>query len=180
MDYTLYHYYDASTGPFRNLSDLEPDEAERVLEQIRQQKKGFASKRSHDYLRVRRSLEARAREMFVSKGGLPVRQHPHYMTLGECPWLLNWFDEGQELSISLNEFEPQAVSFTYGDLFPAMRYQDGKPYRGQLYTIHEIVDVIQEFGLPQQWNAAGEKGPERYIEAQVWDEGPLLRRLGQL
>lgn len=89
-------------------------------------------------------------------------------------------DEGQELSISLNEFESWAVSFTYGDLFPAMRYQDGKPYRGQIYTIHEIVDVIQEFGLPQQWNAAGEKGPERYIEAQVWDEVPLLRRLGHL
>ncbi|MCY9670893.1 hypothetical protein M5X11_39445 [Paenibacillus alginolyticus] len=43
MEEFLYHYYDESTGPFRNLSDLEADEAERVLNNIHLQKKGFAS-----------------------------------------------------------------------------------------------------------------------------------------
>jgi len=29
------------------------------------------------------------------------------------------------------------------------------------------------YGLPQEWNADGQGGPERYIEAQVWDEPPI-------
>ncbi|SDW74471.1 hypothetical protein [Paenibacillus sp. PDC88] len=54
-----------------------------------------------------------------------------------------------------------------------MRYQDGKPYRGQIYTKSEIKMVIEEFGLPQEWNIHGEKGPERYIEVQIWDDKPI-------
>lgn len=51
-----------------------------------------------------------------------------------------------------------------------MRFQDGKPYRGQVYTLSEIVEVIKQYGLPQHWNADEKLGPERYIEAQIWDE----------
>lgn len=58
----LHHYFDESTGPFRNLSDLEPEEAEQVLDEIRVQKIGFASNRSKDYLTIRRSLELKAAE----------------------------------------------------------------------------------------------------------------------
>ncbi|WP_127533621.1 hypothetical protein [Paenibacillus kobensis] len=174
MTILLYHYYDLSTGPFRNLSDLDPCEAERILQEIRTHKKGFASKRSADYLTIRRNLEARARELFVLKGGKPVRSAPHYMTLGECPWLLEWFDEGKQLAIAIDHFDPSVISFTYGDLFPTMRYQDGKKYRGQIYTLPEIIELIDEFGLPQEWNRSGDQGPERYIEVQVWDDLPLL------
>jgi hypothetical protein len=172
---SLYHYFDESTGPFRNLSDLVPEEAEQVLNEIRIQKKGFASKRSMDYLSVRRSLESRARELFIQKGGKPTRNHPHYMTVGKCPWLLEWFEKGKELRIPITEFDLLSISFTYGDLFPTMRYQDGKKYRGQVYTFKEIIQVIDEFGLPQEWNSQGKEGPERYIEVQVWDDKPLTR-----
>ncbi len=173
----LYHYFDESTGPFQNLSDLKPEEAERILNDIRVQNKGFASKRSADYLIVRRSLEAKARELFILKGGKPIRYYPHYMTIGECPWLLEWFVKGKELYIPIKEFDPYSISFTYGDLFPTMRYQDGKKYRGQIYTINEINEVIKEFGLPQEWNPLGNNGPERYIEVQIWDDKPLTRWL---
>ncbi|OME80125.1 hypothetical protein BK120_20020 [Paenibacillus sp. FSL A5-0031] len=169
----LYHYYDESTGPFRNLSDLNPEEADRVLNEIIVQKKGFASKRSADYLKIRRSLELKARDLFINKGGMPIRKFPHYMTLGECPWLLEWYPAGKVLQVPISNFESNTISFTYGDLFPTMRFQDGKPYRGQLYTMNEIIEVVREFGLPQEWNAKGERGPERYIEVQVWDDEPL-------
>lgn len=172
----LYHYYDESTGPFQNLSDLSPAEAEIVLSSIRLQDKGFASKRSTDYLDIRRDLESKARELFILKGGRPIRNHPHYMTLGECPWLLEWYPSGKVLQIAIMEFEPDTISFTYGDLFPTMRYFDGKPYRNQLYTVNEIFQIIGQFGLPQNWNAKGDKGPERYIEVQVWDDQPLKRQ----
>lgn len=169
----LYHYYDESTGPFRNLSTLDREEAERVLNEIRLLQKGFASKRSSDYLEIRRTLELKARELFILQGGKPILSYPHYMTIGECPWLLDWYPNGRELRISIQEFEPCTISFTYGDLFPALRYQDGKPYRNQVYTLDQIYDVINEFGLPQEWNSDGSSGPERYIEVQIWDDKPL-------
>jgi hypothetical protein len=169
----LFHYYDKSTGPFLNLSDLESADAERIMEEIRNGGKGFASRRPIDYLAIRRELETRARTLFEQKGGKPIRAYPHYMTLGQCPWLLKWYGNGMELKISIDLFDPMTVSFTYGDLFPTMRFQDNKPYRRQVYTLPEICNLINRFGLPQEWNADGSHGPERYIEAQIWDDRPL-------
>lgn len=169
----LYHYYDEATGPFRNLSDLSPEEAEAVQERLRREGGTFAARRSADYLTVRRELEEVARRLFQAKGGAPARERPHYMTLGACPWLLGWYRCGRELRIPAAAFDPRTVSFTYGDLFPTMRYRDGKPYRGQVYTWNEIRELIHRYGLPQQWNGDGSGGPERYIEAQVWDDRPL-------
>jgi len=37
----------------------------------------------------------------------------------------------------------------------------------------ELPEVIRLYGLPQEWNKDGKLGPERYIEAQVWDDEPL-------
>ena len=54
-----------------------------------------------------------------------------------------------------------------------MRYEDGKPYRKQVYTVAELPAVIAAYGLPQAWNHEGEMGPDRYIEAQIWDDDPL-------
>jgi hypothetical protein len=170
----LYHYYDESTGPFRNLSDLEPSEAEQVLADMKQNGKWFAGQRSEDYMAIRRELEAKARRMFMDKGGKPVRRTPHYMTVGPCPWLLSWYPNGRELFIPTEAFDPLTVSFTYGDLFPTMRYQDNKPYRQKVYTLDEIENIIRQYGLPQEWNADGLLGPERYIEAQIWDDEPLF------
>jgi len=51
-----------------------------------------------------------------------------------------------------------------------MRYSDHKPYRKQVYNKQKIKQVIEEFGFPQHWNRLGDQGPERYIEAQIWDE----------
>lgn len=169
----LTHYYDATSGPFRNLSDLPLAEAEVVLEQIRQAGRGFASQRADDYLTVRRQLEERVRASFIAKGGQPQRVRPHYLVVGSCPWLLQWYPQGCELRIALAAFNAWTVSFTYGDTFPAMRYQDGKPYRGQVYTLAELPTLIAQYGLPQTWNAEGTHGPERYIEAQLWADSPI-------
>ncbi len=164
----LYHYYEYRIGPFVNLSDLPAEEAERIQAHIKKVGAVFASKRNEDYITVRRGLEDKIRRLFISKGGKPIRQRPHYMTLGPCPWLLEWYVDGRELCIPLSAFDKSVISFTYGDTFPAMRYKDGKPYRGVVYTLDEIADVISNFGLPQEWNSDGSKGPDRYIEAQIW------------
>jgi hypothetical protein len=61
----------------------------------------------------------------------------------------------------------------YCDTFPALRCNDGKPYRGQVYRLDEIHDLVLQFRLPQAWNLEGKMGPDRYIEAQIWDDKPL-------
>ena len=176
----LSHYFEAASGPFRSLSDLSIEEAEAVQEQIRREGSRFASQRKADYLTIRRELEDRIRALFIAKGGCPRRARPHYLILGDCPWLLSWYTSGCEARLPLADFSPATVSFTYGDSFPAMRYQDGKPYRGQVYTLAELPDLVRQYGLPQVWNAEGKLAPERYIEAQVWEDGPIQKFLANI
>jgi hypothetical protein len=175
--YVLYHYYEARKGPFLNLSDLPLDVAEQTQAQLRQDPRLFASQRAEDYLKVRWALEEKVRRLFIQKGGKPQRMRPHYMIVGACPWVKQWYLEGAEVQIPLNKFRAENISFTYGDLFPAMRYPDGKPYRGRVYTLGELPALIGEYGLPQQWNAEGHHGPDRYIEAQIWDDEPFKEYL---
>jgi hypothetical protein len=175
----LTHYYDAARGPFRSLSTLSPDEAERIQAAICELGRGFASKRNSDYLAIRCELEQKIRALFITKGGQPERETPHYMILGACEWVKTWYVEGCVVSVPLDRFDPAQVSLTYGDSFPAMRYGDGKPWRGCVYTLAELPELARLYGLPQVWNADGSQGPDRYIEAQVWSDEPL-RSLGLL
>ena len=166
--------------PSQILSMLPLEQAERILEEIRRNGNRFASQRSGDYLKKRLELETRIRQLFELKGGQPKLTHPHYMILGACPWLKGWYVDGQELQIKLTSIPKKCISFTYGNSFPAMNYNDGKSHRGQVYTVTELGEIIQRYGLPQEWNSDGKGGPERYIEAQVWDEAPLKEHLGLL
>ncbi|WP_307470654.1 hypothetical protein [Paenibacillus harenae] len=170
MNYHLYHYFEMDLGPFRNLSKLKYEEAIEILNQIKREGNTFASKRTDEYMSIRRGLEQLARAQFIAKGGFPKNSYPHYMTLGECDWLKTWYQRPGVIIIPWEKFTDESISFTYGDLFPTMRFQDQKPYRKQVYTKNEIKQIINQFGFPQEWNRNGDKGPERYIEAQVWDE----------
>ena len=51
--------------------------------------------------------------------------------------------------------------------------KDGKPARGQLYMLAELPALVERDRLPKDWNAEGKYGPDRYIEAQLWDDQPL-------
>lgn len=175
----LTHYYDATCGPFRSLTALPPEEADRLQARICDRGLGFASQRKPDYLTVRRDLEARIWLLFVAKGGRPQRNTPHYFILGTCDWVLNWYAQGASVTVTIADLDPAVVSLTYGDSFPAMRFGDGKPWRGQVYLLDELADLVERYGLPQDWNADGSQGPDRYIEAQVWSDEPL-RALGLL
>ncbi len=95
------------------------------------------------------------------------------MILGACDWLKSWYAQGCELRVPFARFNARRVSFTYGDTFPAMRFADGKPYRQQVYTLEALPEIVQRYGLPQEGNADGAHGPDRYIEAQVWEDAPL-------
>lgn len=170
----LYHYYERRKGPFLNLSDLPIAEAQRVLDDIKAGSTVMAAQRYDGYLERRRELEQLARQLFIDKGGRPKRAVPHTMVVGPCDWLETWYEEPACVSLPLSAFAPGTLSFTYGDLFPTFspRVTDGREYRCTVYTLTEISGIIEKYGLPQDWNADGVFGPERYIEVQVWDDGP--------
>jgi hypothetical protein len=171
----LYHYYEKKIGPFKNLSDLSLEQAQDVLGKIKAENQVMAAHRFPGYLERRAELEQIARKMFIAKGGKPIRKVPHYMVVGECVWLQTWYEQGCFVKIPVSAFQPETISFSYGDLFPTFspRVNDQKEYRRQIYTLSEIVDTIEKYGFPQDWNIDGKFGPERYIEVQVWDDKPL-------
>ena len=168
----FYHYYEKAKGPFVNLSDLDAENAVKVMDDIRKQGEIFASKRDDSYLARRRELEQIARGIFIKKGGKPIRHVPHYMVIEKCDWLKTWYKQGEYVNIPITSFDLDTVSFSYGDLFPTFsdRVADGKEYRRQVYTYDEILTLIDKYGLPQVWNADGSHGPERYIEVHVWSD----------
>ena len=173
----LYHYYDKKTGPFRNLSDLSEEEANQVLLTIKENKPdSMCAKRQESYIADRRRFEEILRSEFSKKGGKIERKAPHYLVVGECPWLQSWYEDCEFVVIDTKDLDLETVSFTYGDSHPTFsdRVNDGKEYRKKLYTYDEILKVIDKYGLPQEWNPDGEYGPERYVEVHVWSDKGII------
>jgi hypothetical protein len=171
----LFHYYERARGPLLNLSDLELPKAQAILDEIRAENEVFAAHRYPGYLDVRRRLEGELRALFIEQGGKPRRAAPHTFTVEACPWVGSWYKDAATLVIPLEALDLRAISFCYGDMFPTFspRVTDGREYRRRLYDYEGILALISRYGLPQNWNPNGEHGPERYIEAHVWQEIPL-------
>lgn len=104
------------------------------------------------------------REKFLEKGGKITRKVPYYMVVGECKFLEGWYENSAYIKINIDEFDKNTISFTYGDSHQTFsdKINDNKEYRKKLYTYDEILDIIDRYGLPQDWNSDGSFGPERY------------------
>ena len=169
----LYHYYDRKVGPFRNLSDLSIDAAMDLLDAIRKKKPDtMCAKRQTSYIQDRLYYEKILRDEFIKKGGQVARKAPHYMIVEHSPWLSSWYDNMAYIKIPIEEFDVNTLSFTYGDSHPTFspRVNDGKEYRKKRYTYEEILDIIEKYGLPQDWNNDGKFGPERYVVVHIWSD----------
>ena len=171
----LYHFYDKRTGPFRSLTAVEPDKAEKIMETIRTSfPNSLCACRDAEYVERRRNCERIIRQAFQEKGGVIKKDSPHYMVVEFSPWLSTWYEESTYLKVPIENLDIRSICFTYGDSMPTFsdRVNDGKEYRKTVYTYEEILNIIEKYGLPQDWNDDGKYGPERYIEATVWsDEG---------
>ena len=155
---------------FSSLTQLDYDSIEDCLNYI---KRNNLAVHSYDkeYVTSRLQTEERMYHQFIKKGGKPQVKHPFYFTLGRCDeWFYGYKNSFGSIAFRLNEFEPSVVSFTYGDSIPTYmrRFQDGKEYRSQIYTLEEICNLIEKHGMPNEWNTFEKYGPENYIEVQVW------------
>lgn len=172
----LYHYYDKRSGPFKSLTSLTEDEAFSVLEKIKLERpSSLTAKRNADYITKRMKCERTVRKEAENKGIIMDIPSPHYLVVEHSPWLSTWFEDPGVIKIPIERFDTRKISFTYGDSMPAFSplVNDGKEYRKKVYTYEEILDIIARYGLPQTWNDDGSRGPERYIEAQVWTDDPV-------
>lgn len=177
------HYYEAGVGPFRNLSDLPDSKAKFVLACLRKERKGLISKRPLNYMALRRETEERLYSLFVSKGGIPKRKSPHYFCLGECDGIqTHWYKDGRGMKIHLSRINPEAISFTYSDSMLSLLWVQRlsnrplmKKYHGQVFTLQEIGNVIEEFGWPRSNEFEGNNYIDEMIEAQLWDDEPIER-----
>ena len=96
----LYHYYDKTIGPFRNLSDLPVEEAKKILETIKDTKPNSQSAQRHNrYIEYRRNCERILQSEFAKKGGNISRAAPHYMVVEHSPWLHSWFENCDYIKI---------------------------------------------------------------------------------
>jgi len=172
----LYHYFDKSKGPFKNLSSLSIEEGIRMQNKLIEEKIGahafFTSKKNDGYIERRKELEKIAINMFMEKDGTPKSFYPHYFTVQECKWLESWYPEPNYIKICVTELNTNEISFSYGDLFPAFSdsVDNNKEYSKKIYTFTEIKEVIKKFGFPQDWNPNRMYAPEAYIEAHLWNE----------
>lgn len=174
----LYHYFERSIGAFSNLSDLSVNEAEKVLEKIKNDRPSSqAAQRDVNYMKRRINYEKIVRNLFIEKGGKPTRKVPHYMVVEECKWLNSWYIDGCYVKIPIEDFDLNTISFTYGDMHPTFSpiINDGKEYRKKIYSYNEILKIIEKYGLPQEWNTEGKLGPERYIEVQIWSDDTIAK-----
>ena len=167
----LYHFFDKRTGPFKSLTAASPEEAHDILEKIKTERPdSFCAQRNDTYDAKRRSCEAMLRKEFKALGGIMDIDSPHYMVVGFSPWLSTWYEQSDFIMIPAEKFDKRKLSFTYGDSMPTFNYKDGKEYREKVYTYDGILEMIEKYGLPQDWNDDGSHGPERYIEVHVWTD----------
>lgn len=174
----LYHYYDKRSGPFKSLTGISAEQAKSLLEEIKAERpESMCALRNPDYIDKRLRCESIIRKEFLAKGGIVEKDSPHYMVLGNSPWLDTWYEQGAYIKIPVSEFDIRTISFTYGDSMPTFspKVNDGKEYRKKVYTYDEILKIIDKYGMPQDWNNDGAHGPERYIEAHVWSDETISK-----
>lgn len=168
-----YRYFTLGKDIFAGIFDLDIDSGE----DITQYHKILPRNYDLNYIRRRIETEQKLYTCFKEKGGNPQKNHPYYLTLGNCDrWFFGERHCFGSLLFDLDEFDPDTVSFTYGDSIPTFmdEFDDGKEYRSQVYTLSEIKELIHIYGYPQEWNPLANQGPENYIEVQVWSDHPII------
>lgn len=173
------HNYDPTRGPCRNIRELSEAEAERVLDEIRVC--GLRSIKP-DYLRRRKLTEDWLIRERRRKLGPTRLERPVYFFLGD-------FADGRDpsrpasLVIPLRDLPAETLTFTYPDSMASLPIGTGddhrqrrKHYHGQVFTLDEIISVVAEFGMPgDRWRTDPGMEYDRFIEVQVWDDGPVRR-----
>lgn len=179
------HYYRGDRRPFLNLSDVPAAAVDDVLKELAALN-GSRRRFGPRYLDLRRQTEAKARQLFVSAGGHPVRRHPHYFVLGESPWFAGLYDDAREVRLSLSDLPPDATSFTYVDSITALGLGrhlgvpcPSETWKQRIYRLDQLDS--QRLAEPEQHRFDGPADyrghqfelVDFYVEIQLWIDDPI-------
>ena len=180
------HYYEEGNILLKNICNYDDVEAESILMSLKES--GQRTWLHPEYLEERRRVETWLYNDFTKKGKKPHLRHPLYFVLGESDDFFQkngFFSSANpiKLKIPLSIFDSDMISFTYPDSMPSFaipQTERGKPYlkpfHGKVFTLEEITEVIQIYGLPgDKWKVEELWRYDRFIEAQVWDDRPIWK-----
>lgn len=175
----LYHYYEKDQPPFRTLTLLPFEEAKVIMHTLLGENTMFDV---DNFLNLRYERDKALYEKFISIGGKPVRTAPVYFTLGANKGMKTWFDMPDFIKIPLSEFEPDTVSFTYGDSFAVLNpsLDTGEEWWGKVFNYNGIIKLINKYGFPEDpaYDMKNRIFPKdkhinhylKFIEAHVWSD----------
>ena len=184
------HYHRSVRRPFLNLSELSEAKLASVLAELAASQEQRASSRRFGprYMALRRATEAHARELFVSRGGRPQRQAPHYFVLGSSAWFAGLYRDVSEVRLTVSDLPALETSFTYTDSITALGLgaDIGVPsaapaHCGRVYRLDELLEVIAHYGMPDDAAPATATGylghqtrpVDAYVEVQLWSDTPV-------
>ncbi|GAB4065624.1 hypothetical protein KHC28_21610 [Ancylobacter sonchi] len=176
------HNFDPARGAGRNLCDLPPVEAERVLDEIRA---SCARSIRANYLARRLAVEEWLIAERRRKLGATPLERPIYFFLGD-------FADGRDpsrpasLVLPLDAFRSEMLTFTYPDSMASLPIATRpdlaahrRPYHGHVFTLDELREVVARFGMPgERWRHDPARQHDRFIEVQAWDAVPIAAALG--
>jgi hypothetical protein len=118
------------------------------------------------YYKKRLRTEKWLYDEFIALGGKPQSAHPLYFVLHESTYLNNWFENGIQTKLLLNEIDSADVSFTFGDSMSKMDAADRmNPFSKQ--TLFDFIYKSTDDAL-SFLNELDRRN--RYIEAQLWND----------
>ena len=175
----LHHYFNKEKIPFRSISELPEHEAKKIwysmASYLTRRDGGEFNPSDYDGMIAnryskRRQLEETLRQQFIKKGGNVSRNYPYYLILSkdEQPdnGLLNFYENGDFITIPVQDFDMSTVSFSYGDSYAQYYGSEFEKDKFELvYTYDEILDVVEKHG----WVKKNENG-WGFVEAQLWSD----------
>jgi len=179
---SLYHYHEKSRAPFLSISETGTRQFVEIMNEVGRspiRDNRFDTQEKRDFYHFFRIYtEKKIRSEFIGKGGQPKLKAPRYMTLGPTNWFSDWYEEAEVIEIPLSEFDESYISFTYPDSMMSMliaenRYEPfakfKRPYHGKVFMLSELVQLVEEYGFPNEEDAENLEHGNRIIEAQIWD-----------
>ena len=169
------HNFHPDRGALQNICYLPNENAERIVASIRL---GGHAYLKRNYLARRLRTEDWLVAERIRKIGETPLARPIYFFLGN---MTDGWDKSRPASIvlPLAMFDVDTITFTFPDSMescPQVNSGDhsGGPWHGQVFTFAEVTEMVARHGFPDPTLPRERRGPNAFIEVQIWDDRPLL------
>lgn len=173
------HNFHPDRGALQNICRLSNENAEQIINMIRLDGHAYLKK---NYLARRRRTEDWLIAERTQKIGETPLSRPIYFFLGN---IADGWDKSRPVSLvlPLAMFDVDTITFTFPDSMESCPHTDSGEHshgvgHGKVFTLAEITEVIGRHGFPDPNMPRNLRGPNSFIEVQVWDDQPLTKLRG--